>query len=958
MDPGDRTRMGLLDRDDELGALSAALERACAGDGGLVLVEGPPGIGKSSLLEVCADRADRLGMTVAWARGDEIVMESAFAGVRELLWPQVRAIGPRVFDGAVGLAATVFAHQEGARAEPDRVGTVLHGLYWLVAELAERAPLLLVVDDAHWLDRASSRFLVYLSRRVRSLPVLLAVGMRSEVPPASIAVLCELATGVLRPGPLSQDATRVLVRGELGPQADDAVCRSCHEATGGNPFYLRELVTALSAEDARPTVEVARRVRSLGAGTIGRNLLFRIVRLGPDCERLVEALAILGAESPLRRVAALAGLEPPGAEIAADKLRRADLLAPTPTLSFVHPIVHEAITAELPPSRRRALHGQAAALLAGDQAPADLVAAHLLFSEPYGEPWVVHALRAAARQAVSQGAPEAAASYLRRALDEPPRPDLRLELLIELGRAEALLSVAPDFASLREALELARTPEQRIEVAHELALSLANVGSSIAARDLLETVLETAAELDAPLLERLEAHLIGTGAADLSAAPRLLVRARPRFARLRRDEVTDPVMLSALAHTGALTGRLCAEEVAGYARLALDDPALLQLGAPYVGAASALSIAGELEEAGAALEDGLADAQRRGSAPLFMAMSSFRAATAYRAGQLDLAEDYGRRALDLGRELGVDLLPTHFLMPVLIELGRAAEALALTESLVLAEPDLQLWHGVVVLAERGRARVALGELESGVADLVDADQRATSAGLHLSTFSDWWPSAAAGLARLGRRDEARVLAGRELADAVAFGSHRRHGIMLSVSGGLDPTAEGLAALRQAAAILERSPAELEHGRALVNLGSRLRELGQLDEARGWLTEGLDLAHRHGAVSLGERAREELLATGARPRHAALRGPEALTPAELRTARMASEGLTNRQIAQTLFVTAKTVETHLSHAYSKLGIASRSKLVEALAAAGKPEVAPAKSWCGHTRCAAPDAALLS
>jgi DNA-binding CsgD family transcriptional regulator len=934
MDPVYRTRTGLLDRGEELGVLSTLAERACAGEGAMVLVEGPAGIGKSSLLKACAERAGHLGATVAEARGDKVVMESAFAGVRELLWPHVQAIGPTAFDGAAGLAATVFLRGDGTGSDLDRVGAVLHGLYWLVADLAARRPLMLSVDDAHWLDPASSRFLVYLTGRIQSLPVLLAVAVRSEELSETIAAMPEVATSVLRPGPLSEDASAVLVRGELGPRANEELCRSCHEATGGNPFYRRELVTALAAEDVRPTVQVARRVRSLGAGTIGRNVLLRLVRLGPECERLVEALTILGPDSPLRRVAALAELEPERAQLAADTLRKADLLAATPALSFVHPIVHEAISAELAPSRRRALHGRAAGLLAREQASADRVAAHLLSSEPYGEAWVVAALRAAARQAVSQGAPEAAVSYLRRALAEPPPPEDRLDLLIELGRAESLLPVAPDFASLREALELAPTPGQRIAVAYELAVSLLNVGASISARALLEEVLDSAEEVDPPVLERLEAHLLGTGVADLTAAPRLLARAEPQFTRLKRGEVTDPVMMAALAHTGVLTGSLSADEAAHFARLALAEPVVLELGAPYAGAASALSMADGLQEAATALDAGLADAQRRGSAPAFMALLSFRAATAYRAGQLDTAEEYGRRALDLGREIGADYLPRHFLIPTLLEQGRQSEAAELAEERPLTELELRLWHWVVVLAERGRVRLAAGDVESGVADLMDADRRAAAAKLQLSTFSDWAPSAITGLEQLGRHEPARTLAARELDQAVAFGSRRRYGIALSAMGGLDGGLAGLARLREAVRILEPSPARLEHARALVNLGTGLRERGKRAEAREPLTRGLDLAHRCGGGALVERARQELVATGARPRRDALRGPEALTPAEMRTARMAAEGLTNRQIAQALFLSGKTVEVHLSHAYSKLEIAGRSQLAEALAAASR------------------------
>jgi DNA-binding NarL/FixJ family response regulator len=198
-------------------------------------------------------------------------------------------------------------------------------------------------------------------------------------------------------------------------------------------------------------------------------------------------------------------------------------------------------------------------------------------------------------------------------------------------------------------------------------------------------------------------------------------------------------------------------------------------------------------------------------------------------------------------------------------------------------------------------------------------------------ITDWVPAAVGALIQLGRDEQARELCARELNDAVAFGAARRHGIALSLCGTLDPADSGLVQLRQAVEVLERSPARLEHARALVNLGVGLRSRGERDAARRPLSRALDVAHQLDAVTLAERARSELIAVGARPRRAALRGPDALTPAELRTARMAADGLTNRDIAQALFLSSRTVEAQLSAAYTKLAITSRAQLGDALRA---------------------------
>ena len=923
---------GLLERATELGILDRLLERAGQGEGGLVLLEGPPGIGKTRLLEACVAGARRRGMVVLKVRGDELVMQESFAGARELLWSEVQAGGSEAFAGAAGLAKSVFEPGEGDRIDRDHPAGVLHGLYWFVANLADRGPLLLVVDDAQWLDAASTRFLAYLARRVDSLPVLLAVGMRRGEPGGSdemVAALAEMAASVLRPEPLSGAAVGLLVRDELGARADAQLCQWCYDATRGNPFYVHAVAAALAAEPMLQPGSPMRSVRTLGADAVKNSVLVRLGRLGAECERLTEALAVLAPGTPVRHAAALADLEHGRAAEAADALRAADVLDAGSALSFSHPIVREAVGAQLAASRLASLHYVAAGMLAEEGASADRVAAHLLSAEPYGEAWVVDALRVAARLALAQGAPDAAVSYLRRALAEPPVPAVRFEVMLELGRAEALLPAEQDFAALREALELARDSRQRAEIALELAWGLSTVARFAEAAALLEGVLEHQGDLDPALVESSEAVLIGGGVEDLTASQRTLARAAGHFARAKRGEITDPVMLAALSLASAVAGAP-AVEVAELARLALGNESLLERGAAYGAATCGLYLADQLDEAGRAQDAGFAWAQRRGSAPMFMLMSVWRGETAFRAGNLAIAEAHLRRAHELGSELGVGLFAVMYLIDVLLERGEVEEAFELIERAEISDAQLGVWQGVIGLAQRGRVRVARGELGPGVADMLDAARRMAAGGLQLSVLVDWVPSAALALVDMGRANEARALVARELDAAVTFGASRRHGMALGARGRLEPGPDGLMRLREATELLERSPARLEYARALVNLGIGLRARGQPADSRDALSRGLDISQRCGASALGQLARAELVATGARPRRDALTGPAALTPAELRTARMAVGGLTNREIAQALFVSAKTVEAQLSHAYAKLAIRSRSELAVALA----------------------------
>jgi DNA-binding CsgD family transcriptional regulator len=232
-------------------------------------------------------------------------------------------------------------------------------------------------------------------------------------------------------------------------------------------------------------------------------------------------------------------------------------------------------------------------------------------------------------------------------------------------------------------------------------------------------------------------------------------------------------------------------------------------------------------------------------------------------------------------------------------------------------------------------RIASRDRERGLADLLEADRRMSAAGMDLSARSDWVPAAALTLAELGQAEQARGLADRELAAATRFGSARRRGIALMTSGLLFGGDHGLPLLSDAVSVLECSPARLEHARALVSIGCTQRKLGLRRLSREPLSQGLDLADRLGAARLAERARAELLAAGARPRRTALTGVDALTPAELRTARMAAQGMSNREIAQALFVSTKAVEGQLSQAYGKLRIRGRGQLHDALGMADRP-----------------------
>ncbi len=451
---------GMVGRDPELAVLTAAVTAAVAGRGSVVLVEGAPGIGKTTLLRAACTAAAEPGGQVLTARGLALEGGFSYGIVRQLIEPVRAAAGPGEWDGllegASGLAARVFDGAEAGPVEDDVPHAVMHGLYWLVANLAARSPLVIAVDDAHWADEPSLRWLAHLGARIEGLPVALLLAVRSG--PGEPAVLEELracpAGTSLRVEPLAARATAALVRLRLGGQADDQLCRACHASTGGNPFLLEALATALRGPGDG---DLLARVDSLGPEPVARAALRRVSQLGDGAAPLTRALAVLGGAAPLRDAAALAGQDVPAAARLADLLRAADVLAPGSVLEFAHPIVRTAVYESIPPGERALAHAEAARLLERGGTDPERLALHLLRSEPAGDARVVAVLCAAAAAAAGRGAPGPAADYLRRALDEPPAPPDRPAILLDLGLALARERSPDAPAALRDAVTRAVT---------------------------------------------------------------------------------------------------------------------------------------------------------------------------------------------------------------------------------------------------------------------------------------------------------------------------------------------------------------------------------------------------------------------------------------------------------------------------------------------------------------------
>jgi DNA-binding CsgD family transcriptional regulator len=924
----------LLDREKELGQVVERLDSACGGSGSALLVEGPGGIGNTELL-LAAERAARTrGMIVATARGAELEREFAFGVVRQLFEPAVSAPDrPALFEGAAALAAPVFESPSAAErgGVADRSFAVLHGLYWLCANLADRGPLLLAVDDVHWSDPPSLELVSYLARRVGELPVALLVASRPGEE-AVEALLEELGADprvvVLRPAGLGPDAVAELVRAETGQTPDPAFLGACSDATEGNPFLVRELVREVGERGIVPEAGEAERVRELGPRTVARRLLARLGRTSPFAVPVVRAAAVLGADAEVRHVASLAEVPPADVAAALDSLEAARIVTADRPVRFVHPIVRSAISSAMPAGERARLHGLAAAILRDEAAAPERVASHLLVVEPAGDADIVEMLVEAAREALARGAPSSAATYLRRALTEPPQADARPALLAQLGSAESLVGDARAIQHLQEALERATDAEPRrlaaVALARFLVLSgeLGRAAASFAEADTGSARWEL----------RLEASAVAAGVGDAEAASQM----GERLAVLRHRAAEDPnvpaVVFAALAIADA-QGKEPADRVAALAERALAGQEHRGLGwaTTLVAVFTALLFAERYDRAGEAVEEGLAIVRARGSAVHFAMCSAMRGCLALRRGALGDAEDDARAALEAAPRqahgfYGMFALAT--LVETLVERARPDEADHELERIGMPARTTAATFGVLLFA-RGRLRMAVQRPEDALEDFL-ASGRHLERALCVSPSATAWRSGAA-LAEmaLGRPENARQIAAEEVALAREIGAPRALGVALRAAGLAEGGDEGLAVLAESVSTLETSQAPLELARSLAEHGAALRRAGRRSEARKHLRRALDLAHRCGGERVAQHAHAELLATGARPRREVLTGPRSLTASERRVAGMAAQGLTNREVAQALFVSLRTVETHLTHAFQKLGIDSRTQLAEAL-----------------------------
>ena len=930
--------MELLEREDAVARIDHLADALISGKGGILTVEAAPGLGKTSLIMSAQEIALGRGIRVLGARGGEFERGFGFGLARQLLERTVTLaaddVRAEIFSGPARCAARSLGFLSTDVPEAGSSFAVTHGLYWLVVNLALVQPLLLVVDDVQWSDEPSWEWLRYLARRVDGLPLGLMIAGRSDdawpADPRSSDLARLRDEEPLLLHPLSGSGVRQLVEARSG-RTDPEFVRVCHELTGGNPFLVVELLRAVASNAVPPTARTVSALLGLVPERVEWSVRDRLRRIGPSAEAAAEALAVLG-HGDLAIVAELAGLALVPAAAAVDALARSEIVGRDLPLEFIHPLVRQVIYSGVPPARRVLLHRQAAGLLADTQSAIGRVASQLMRVPPAADAWAAARLLEAGREACAQRAHAIAVQYLARALVENSDGPLRSDILFELGLAEERLRHHGSIRHLSEALELTDDPLRVATLARTLGRALCLEGRVSDGIDVLETGIARLAPRRPDLVAPLEMHIQAVARTEPSCVDRANRRLTCQLDALdghaaARQRVEQYMVQGPCwqATDWRESERIATVNLSERRGLLEAEPETLG----YYTSVQALGWCDLYERALEHLNLAFDVAAASGSITAHVLASTYRAEVNLRRGMFAGAEADASAALELIEEHRLEVpaaLAYAWLVMALVETGATTRAWDVLRDRGFDEAIPQ----TCVFAMLHEARAQLHSAQHAPALAL---RDALAAGRLLQPLGPgptplpWRATAALAAEQVGAGEQALDLASEDLALARRFGAPRALGIALRTQA-LVSNEDPVERLRQSVKVLEASEARGEHARSILELGSAMRRgRHPVASSRVVLTEALDISHRCGATMLEQRARDELIASGARPRRSAVRGRDALTPRELRVAQLAAAGSTNREIAQTLFVTLRTVEHHLSSTYSKLGVKSRHGLQE-------------------------------
>ncbi|TDV47986.1 helix-turn-helix transcriptional regulator [Actinophytocola oryzae] len=923
----------LAEREGALAVAGRALAAAAAGDGGLLVITGSPGTGRSALLSSVVDLA---GEPPRVLRADATLAERDFdlGVVQQLVRPLVdtapAAELDRWFSGAAALARPLLT--DGPDAGTARGGE-LPGLHALVVNLSADRPVLLAVDDLQWTDRSSLRWLAYLVRRLsgtRVLVVATAADGYAVAEPALVEDICTSATRTVQVSPLTAAGVGAVVAAEYAARSvtepvDPAFARACHHATGGNPAALLAVLHGLQAKGVRPVAAAAETVRRESHALLRARRLYYLDTQPPPVRTVARALAVLGDQADHDLIGEVAGLDGPAYKDALQALDRLGLLAGVGPPRLADLGVRTATEAAIPVAERDRLHRVAAMALHDAGRSAEDVATQLSRVHDH-QPWETDLLRSAAATALDRGAADEAVRYLRHALlaGSSGGPE-RARLLVDLAAAERGVDPVAAVGHIVQALpDLPAGPEH--------AAAVLSVPFALAARSpSVSTPLRAGAEAPDPGLAAAYPDL----ALRLEARGRAIddhdpVRLADAVARLRGldprplDTPGGRELLAVLANAASVGASTTATEVGalGVALLDREDPGFAHVHTAFPVLVTALVAAGEAGAAGAWLDRVWRRARPKEPAGPRAAVLAERAAVLLATGSVAEARSLAGTALETAGTAWPGA--TALARVTLTGVAMATNDVELARR-VLDDGDDAADPGAVLtsLMARGLVDAVRGDHVAALDKMLEYGDRAARYGWTNPALFPWRTYAAALYQRLGDVDAAVALAEREHAAAVAWGEPGTVGRALRLRGTVLGGEEGLTALRAAVARLRDAQDAVELSRALVLLGRGLATLGD-PGAGAALAEADRIASACGGVWAA--VNPEVDWSGPVLSLAPGGGVTELSKAELTVLALVVRGLTNQRIADILGITRRAVEKSLTGSYRKLGVSGRAAVL--------------------------------
>ncbi|MGW0756681.1 ATP-binding protein [Streptomyces sp. NPDC002814] len=874
----------LWERDREIAAVEEALTTLRAdrsSSGSLLVFRGEAGLGKTALLAQTRRIAEARGCTVWSARGGETLKSVPFNVVRQLLQPALVSLMPEEAREYLGdwydIAGPALGITDPGDRHADPQG-VCDGLVAAVRRLARRDwPLVLLIDDAHWADQETLRWLAAFAERLDDLSVLVVVARRpGEVAADSARYLDAVAAAAGAPvtnlSALTPDATAGLTRATVGPHADAPFCREVWAVTGGNPYETVELLAKVQDSELEPVEAQAAELRALNRSARGGGLVARLEGLGVDATRFAWAAAILGADISVDLVARLATMSHGQAVRCAELLCNARILTePDPAtaragdsgLEFVHPLIATAVYNSIPPALCTAMHGIAAQVVTDSGRGAAAASRHLLLVHPDDDEEVVEQLREAAREHLAVGAPDAARRCLDRALVEPPLPEVHARVLYELGCATLLTAPATTIHHLQSALAMPGLDgAERVDAVFRLSQALLHNDQLEEAVRTVEA--EAARHEEGPAKLRLQAvQYMWEGIyAGETTTPGRSERLAGLAATCTGKDNSERALLM-LRGFDAMTHGENAEEVVDLCDRSLVNGRL----APGLGwtdtewglelllmLANSYAYTDRLDRADALYTEALRAYESAGWSGGHLALAHAYVGLGHRRrGRLREAETSLREGLRLAERVGRGLplywTATCNLVDTLLARGHVDQAWSIAEQHGFGPP----YPSTIVIPDprsvRGRLLLATGRTKDGINELEAAEKAATARGHHNPVMVPW----AVDLARaLATEDPVRAarLASEARRQAERFGTDTAIGEALRCAAALETGQRAVRLAAQAVAYLEASPCQYEHAAARVEYGIAARSVSELNR-------GLALARSCGADGLVAQAREVL-----------------------------------------------------------------------------------------------------